>query len=224
MNQPPDQPQPGRILEFSRLHEHRDRLFRAALALCRSRDDAEDLVQETYERVLRRPRLIRRDDDLGYLLKVLRNTWINNYHASMRRPQTLEFDEAIGVDSSASSGDPLAGLQLWEVHRAVAGLALPLREAIVAVDIVGLSYRQAAHALGVPIGTIMSRLHRARARVAAELSDCTPGALGEAPAGRPDEAELAQIPAEPDPEQRDLVSQSRRAGSATAAAPQQTAA
>src|SRR5690242_7671890 len=77
-----------RPLDVQRLPDHRERLFRAAYALCRSREDAEDLVQDTFVRVLRRPRFLRRDDDLGYLLRVLRNTWINSYKARLRRPKT----------------------------------------------------------------------------------------------------------------------------------------
>ena len=57
--------------------DHLDRLFRAAWALCGSREDAEDLVQDTYARVLARPRLLRNEDDLGYLLRALRNTYVS---------------------------------------------------------------------------------------------------------------------------------------------------
>ena len=65
-----------RTLDPARLGDHLDRLFRAAWALCGSREDAEDLVQETYARVLARPRLLRNEDDLGYLLRALRNTFL----------------------------------------------------------------------------------------------------------------------------------------------------
>jgi RNA polymerase sigma-70 factor, ECF subfamily len=128
-------------------------------------------VQETFERVLRRPRFLRRDDDLGYLLRVLRNTWINAYQARSRRPQTVELTEATefvldpGADPSVSAG------QLQAIYAAVGELSPPMRDAIVAVDIVGLSYKQAASALGVRQGTIMSRLFRARNDVAARLED-----------------------------------------------------
>src|SRR4051812_50152333 len=62
-----------RTLDPARLGDHLDRLYRAAWALCGSREDTEDLVQETYARVLSRPRVLRREDDLGYLLRALRN-------------------------------------------------------------------------------------------------------------------------------------------------------
>ena len=68
-----------RQLDPQRLGDHVDRLYRAAWGLCGSREDAEDLVQETYARVLSRPRMLRNDDDLGYLLRVLRNTFFSRH-------------------------------------------------------------------------------------------------------------------------------------------------
>src|SRR5436309_845996 len=65
------------VIDPQTLGGHFDRLFRAAWALCGSREDAEDLVQDTYARVLARPRVVRNDDDLGYLLRALRNTFIS---------------------------------------------------------------------------------------------------------------------------------------------------
>ena len=72
-----------RQLDPERLGDHLDRLYRAAWGLCGSREDAEDLVQETYAKVLARPRLLRREDDVGYLLRALRNTFLAG-----RRPQS----------------------------------------------------------------------------------------------------------------------------------------
>ena len=73
-----------RTLDPARLGDHLDRLYRAAWALCGSREDAEDLVQETYARVLARPRLLRNDDDLGYLLRALRNTFLTQKRTESR--------------------------------------------------------------------------------------------------------------------------------------------
>src|SRR4051812_9214686 len=70
-------------LEPASLARHRTRLIRAAYAMCGSREDAEDLVQETFERVLRRPRFVQRDRDAAYLLRVLRTTC--SAHAAERR-------------------------------------------------------------------------------------------------------------------------------------------
>jgi RNA polymerase sigma-70 factor (ECF subfamily) len=151
------------------LPDHRTTLFRAAYALCRSREDAEDLVQETFERVLRKPRFLKRDDDLGYLMRVLRNTWINRYKDRLREPKTVEFDESIDFVVDPGSDVEVTVTDLQVLYSSVSELSPPLREALVAVDIVGLSYRQAATALGVRQGTIMSRLYRARNDVAERL-------------------------------------------------------
>ena len=67
------------------LGDHIDRLYRAAWSLCGSREEAEDLVQETFARVLRKPRILRSEDDLGYLLRVLRNTFFSQRRTAGRR-------------------------------------------------------------------------------------------------------------------------------------------
>ncbi len=151
------------------LGDHLDRLYRAAWALTGAREDAEDLVQETYERVLRRPREIARAEDaLPYLLGVLRNTWIDTVRARVRRP-TIPLDpEAVGRIEAPSSS-PEQQVEAREVFAAVAALPEDWRDAVSAVDVAGLSYAEAAQALGVPVGTIMSRLSRGRERVAQTL-------------------------------------------------------
>jgi RNA polymerase sigma-70 factor, ECF subfamily len=165
---PADGSRDCRELDPASLTVHSERLFRAAYALCRSREDAEDLVQDTYARVLKKPRLLRRDEDLGYLLKVMRNTWINTYQLRLRRPRTVPFDDATERLIEHTSRDSHANGSN-EVYDAVAELPISLRETIVAIDVLGLSYREASAALGVPPGTIMSRLYRARKGVAARL-------------------------------------------------------
>jgi RNA polymerase sigma-70 factor (ECF subfamily) len=159
----------GRLLQAERLPDHADRLFRAAYALCDTSHDAEDLVQETYARVLRRPRFVRRDGDLAYLLRALRNTWIAMRRARDARPRTVELADEIHwvVDANADPGT--TALEISAAYAAMRELSDPLRETIVAVDVVGLSYREAARALRVREGTIMSRLFRARERVCAAL-------------------------------------------------------
>ena len=77
---------PVHTLDRRTLGDHLDRLYRAALVLTRSRDDAEDLVQNTYARLLAKPRLVRGADDLAYLIKALRNTFLSNRQAASRRP------------------------------------------------------------------------------------------------------------------------------------------
>jgi RNA polymerase sigma-70 factor (ECF subfamily) len=157
------------MLEAERLPDHGDRLYRAAYALCNTPQDAEDLVQETYARVLRRPRFIRRDGDLAYLLRALRNTWIAMRRSQDARARTVELRDEVEwvVDHGADPGT--TALEVRAAYAAIRELSDPLREAIVAVDVAGLSYREAARALRVREGTIMSRLFRARERVAEQL-------------------------------------------------------
>lgn len=157
-------------IDSARLPDHIDRLFRAAYALCGTRHDAEDLVQETYARVLRRPRFVRRDGDLAYLLRALRNTWISLGRSTAptpMAPEEVEFVEDPGGDPAVSGFDARAA------YAAISRLSPRLRDAIVAVDVVGLSYAEAARALRIRSGTVKSRLARARGQVAAQLEEGT---------------------------------------------------
>ena len=160
-----------RTLDPARLGDHLDRLYRAAWALCGSREDAEDLVQDTYARVLARPRVVRNDDDLGYLLRVVRNTFISGRRASARRPQPVGAElEALDLPDPRTGAEPPAAAEAHEVFAAIAALPAEFRDVLVAIDIAGLSYGEAATALRVPEGTITSRLFRARSRVAKSFS------------------------------------------------------
>jgi RNA polymerase sigma-70 factor (ECF subfamily) len=154
-----------RLLDPTTLGDHVDRLYRAAWALCGSAADAEDLVQDTFERVLRRPRFMRRDDDLGYLLRILRNTYLTRRRDRSRRPQESAIPEEFELAETRTSGSPEAALEIGEVYAAIAALSDDARDVLVAVDVAGLSYKEAAASLGVPEGTIMSRLYRARQQV-----------------------------------------------------------
>src|SRR5947199_3414376 len=104
-----------RRLEPSVLPDYMDVLYRAAWALCGSRHDAEDLVQETYLNVLKRPRQLRPGSELGYLLQALRNTHNNRYRSAVRRPRTSELFEA---ETPAS---PASEFTAHEIMDAIAG-------------------------------------------------------------------------------------------------------
>jgi RNA polymerase sigma-70 factor (ECF subfamily) len=155
----------GRSLEPGRLGDHLDRLYRAAWALCGSREDAEDLVQETYARVLGRPRLLRNDDDLGYLLRALRNTFLTQKRSEGRRLRSSPLTEQHDAVEDPWAREPQLAVEAGEVYAAVAALPPDFRDVLVAVDITGLSYREAARALRIREGTVMSRLYRARQQV-----------------------------------------------------------
>ena len=139
--------------------------------MCGSRDLAEDLVQETYVNVLARPRLLRRDDDLGYLIKALRNTWYSHLRGERKRREAADARDLEPDELAARPGpkDPEAALEASAVLEALAELPRAFREAVAAVDVAGLSYAEAARALGVRQGTIMSRVYRGREQVARAL-------------------------------------------------------
>src|SRR4051794_21186020 len=147
-----------------------DRLFRAAWALCGSREDAEDLVQDTYERVLKRPRIVRRDDDLAYLYRTLRNTYFNARRTASRRPSVVAELDDTQAESLRSDSQPELAAEIGLTLDAVADLPQPMREVLVAIDVVGLSYAEAGKALGVHENTVPTRLARARLKVAEALA------------------------------------------------------
>lgn len=157
--------QAARTLDPAHLGDHIDRLFRAAWALCGSREDAEDLVQETYARLLARPRLLRNDDDLGYLLRALRNTFLNQKRTESRRLRPSSLPEQLDLVPDAHARQPDELLEAAEVFAAISSLSSEFRDVLVAVDVAGLSYKEAAHALRIREGTVMSRLYRARQQV-----------------------------------------------------------
>ncbi len=154
-----------RPLNPARLGDHFDRLYRAAWALCGSREDAEDLVQETYVRVLARPRLLHREDDLGYLLRALHNTFLTQKRAERRRIRPGPLPDQLDLVADPLARRPEAALEAGELYAAVAALPDGFRDVLVAVDVTGLSYKEAARVLRIPVGTVMSRLYRARQQV-----------------------------------------------------------
>ncbi len=154
-----------RTLDPAQLGDHLDRLYRAAWALCGSRPEAEDLVQETYARVLARPRLLRNEDDLGYLLRALRNTFLNQKRTERRRLRPDPLPDQLDLVADPQAREPQAALEARDIYAAVAALPADYRDVVVAVDVTGLSYKEAARALRIPEGTVMSRLYRARRQV-----------------------------------------------------------
>jgi RNA polymerase sigma-70 factor, ECF subfamily len=159
-----------RILDPQSLSQHVDRLYRAAWGLCGSREDAEDLVQETFARVLSRPRMLRGDDELYYLMRVLRNTFLTSRRTAGRRPVTVATLEDVVTEDPRPMGRPDRALEIQEVYSTISTLPDDFRMALVAVDVLGLSYREAARALNVREATITTRLFRARKQIARQLA------------------------------------------------------
>jgi RNA polymerase sigma-70 factor, ECF subfamily len=175
-----------RILDPQSLSQHIDRLYRAAWGLCGSREDAEDLVQETFARVLSRPRVLHGDDELYYLMRVLRNTFLTSRRTASRRPVTVATLEDVVSADPKPMGRPDEALEVHELYETIAQLPQGFREALVAVDVLGLSYREAARALGVREATITTRLFRARKQVARRIA-------GETPLESPDERDAQAL-------------------------------
>lgn len=148
-----------------------DRLYRAAWALTGSREDAEDLVQDTFAKILTRPRFLRGEDDLWYLMRTLKNVFLSQRRTLAAKSTSVTLDEEIDPVEAPQSLRPDQAAEAREVYAAIANLPEGLREALVAIDVAGLSYEEAAKALKVRQGTITSRLFRARARVAQAMGE-----------------------------------------------------
>jgi RNA polymerase sigma-70 factor, ECF subfamily len=144
-------PQPSR-------NEHVERLFRAAYALRGSRRDAARLVEDAFARAPR--------EDPRELMQALRDAWIELERArpAVAATSRAEADDWAGDDNGLMSDAKAA-------YRAMRELSPDLREAIAAVDVAGLSYRQAARALGIRRKTLHVRVARAREHVSAALED-----------------------------------------------------
>lgn len=149
--------------------EHRSRLLEVALSLTGSRQLAEDLTQETYARVLAKPRKLRDGAVFPYLVRALRNVCKDHWRSEQRRPVVIgELDPE--DPSLRSDRDPHDQVLATEVYNAVAQLPEEFRRVVAAVDIVGMSYAQTAGTLKIPPGTVMSRLSRARVQLAGALA------------------------------------------------------
>jgi RNA polymerase sigma-70 factor (ECF subfamily) len=158
-----------RRLDPDVLGEHLGRLSRAAGALCGSQETAEDLVQDTFARILSRPRFLRGEDEFAYLMQTLRNTFATNRRTTARRPRVVTTLEGLEAADGRTAARPEEAVIAAQVFPAIAQLPESFRLALVAVDIAGLSYGEAAQLLGAPEATITTRLYRARRRVAREL-------------------------------------------------------
>ncbi|HLY94594.1 MAG TPA: sigma-70 family RNA polymerase sigma factor [Gaiellaceae bacterium] len=158
-----------------------DQVFRVARHLAGSREDAEELVQETYARAFRSWRSFQPGTNLrAWLLRILTNLNIDRGRRSQRAPQVqaLEANDYYLYDKlAASDGAPtdedriVERLSQDDIVSALSAVPHDFRDAIVLVDIGDFSYQDAAQILDIPIGTVMSRLHRGRRILKRELAD-----------------------------------------------------
>jgi RNA polymerase sigma-70 factor, ECF subfamily len=143
-------------------------LRRYARALTRSAENADDLVQDTLVRALRAQHLFHGGDMRSWLYTILTNLNRNRLRSLARRPAVLTLEE----NDAADMAGPQAGAR--DIERALSSLVEEQRAALLLVVLEGLSYREVAEVQGVPIGTVMSRLARARAQIKAYLDGARP--------------------------------------------------
>jgi RNA polymerase sigma-70 factor (ECF subfamily) len=163
---------------------HLDALYRTALRMTRSEADAEDLVQETYIRAFRfRDQFTLGTNMKAWLFRILTNTFINTYRRKTAQPEVTDLEgidefslyrRMAGDRAASTSPDPEAELLKSVVDTEVTDALEELPEKFrttVLLDVEGFSYKEIAEMLGIPIGTVMSRLHRGRKFLQKRLYD-----------------------------------------------------
>jgi RNA polymerase sigma-70 factor (ECF subfamily) len=162
-----------------------DGLYTAALRMTRNPADAEDLVQETYLRAYRGFGGFQDGTNLkAWLYRILTNTYINAYRAKQRRPEESDLDDVeelylyhrIGGLEAARAGrsaedELMDSFSEAEVKAAIEELPEAFRLAVLLADVEGFAYKEIAEILDIPIGTVMSRLHRGRKALQKALFD-----------------------------------------------------
>lgn len=167
----------GQSFGADSLIQHIDGLYSYALSLTRNRSDAEDLVQETYVRAIPALRRLRTESNVkSWLFTILRNVWLNQ----LRQPRNShhvsepDIDQLSTSTNHADPKDPHSSLvrktDQERVRNAIGQLSIDFREIILLREYEGLSYQEIAGLLNCPVGTVMSRLGRARSRLRTLLS------------------------------------------------------
>ena len=160
-------------------------LYSGALRMTRNPADADDLVQETYLRAFRGFGGFQEGTNLkAWMYRILTNTYINSYRAKQRRPDETDLDEVedlylyrrLGGLEAARSGrsaedELMDTFSEAEVKTAIEELPENFRMAVLLADVEGFSYKEIAEILDIPIGTVMSRLHRGRKALQKALYD-----------------------------------------------------
>ncbi len=165
--------------------EHMSSLYSAAVRMTRNPSDAQDLVQETYLKAFRGFHTFEEGTNLkAWLYRILTNTYINTYRAKKRRPEQSDVDDVedlylyrrLGGLEAAAAGrsaeeEVLDHFTDADVKKAVESLPEQFRMVVLLADVEGFSYKEIAAIVDVPIGTVMSRLHRGRRALQKALFD-----------------------------------------------------
>jgi RNA polymerase sigma-70 factor (ECF subfamily) len=157
-----------------------DALYNTALRMTRNPQDAEDLVQETYLKAYKYyDKFTEGTNFKAWLFRILKNTFINNYRKRQQEPPQNAFDEIEDVfesQVSSESGsipspedDALENVLDEDVQRALDALPDEYRMVVILADLEDFSYQEIAEILEIPVGTVMSRLYRARRRLESEM-------------------------------------------------------
>ena len=143
-------------------------LRRYARALVGDRDGADDLVQDTLERAVRKFHLWRPGDLRAWLFSIMHNVFVNQLKAR-KIPSDVEIDDTFAAPQSS-----VTSMDLQDLQRALGTLAPEQREVVLLVALEDMSYADVSRALGIPMGTVMSRLSRGRDRLRRVMSIDTP--------------------------------------------------
>jgi RNA polymerase sigma-70 factor (ECF subfamily) len=130
-----------------------------------SREDADDLVQDTLVRVLARDRAIESEAAGAYLHQALRNQYVSSLRQRDRRPRTAPLEVEDFRLVAPVGREPSSIVATREVIGAIAALPTDQRNVVASVDVAGFGYKETADTLRIPLGTVMSRLYRGRARL-----------------------------------------------------------
>jgi RNA polymerase sigma-70 factor (ECF subfamily) len=157
--------------------EYMDTLYSYAMVLTHNRSEAEDLVQETYVRAIRAIRGLKAGSNIkSWLLVILRNIWLNQLRRRRTTPKMVEIDvdettaDVVAETSKGPHALYVSKRECEQVREAIQHLPVDFREVILLREYEELSYQEIASVLGCPIGTVMSRLARARSKLRPLLS------------------------------------------------------
>jgi len=158
---------------------HMSSLYNFALKMTRDEDDANDLVQETYLRAFRFfDKFEQGTNCKAWLYRIMKNTFINDYRKISKQPNKVDYDDiqnfyetikSSEVESRHYEEDAFAGVLDDDITKAIASLTEDFRTVIILSDIEGFTYEEVADFVDVPIGTVRSRIHRARKMLYSKL-------------------------------------------------------